>query len=72
MKTATLIELPPLTKLCKEDDSADSLYFVIQGELVASYTFTQTAKQAQFLGKKFMNSNADGLFKGLDTINLVK
>ena len=41
VKTASLIELPPLTRLCKEDDKADSLYFVIQGELVASYTLNK-------------------------------
>lgn len=29
VKTAKLVELPPLQNLCKEDDESDSLYFVM-------------------------------------------
>lgn len=58
--------------LCHEGDDADCMYFVIQGELIATYTLAAVDLHAQFFGKKSSTTNADGLIKALSTVKMVK
>ena len=52
VKFARVIEIPPLSKIFKEGDDADTLYFVAQGSLVTTYTLTEKDHKAVFFGKK--------------------
>ena len=72
LKSAKLIVLPPKKRLCKEGDDADCMYFVSQGDLVATYTLAATDKHAQYFGRKNKNSNADGLIKVISDVNMIK
>ena len=52
IKYAQVVSKPRLTRIFSESDDADSLYFVVQGTLVATYNLTENDRKAVLLGKK--------------------
>lgn len=71
-KSCKLRVVDPLKPLYKAKEDANSMFFVIQGALVASYKLQSKDRRAIYLNKSHATKNADGVFKSLMVIQKLK
>ena len=62
---AKLVTVEPMTNVFNEGDLADTMYLVMQGSLIVTYSWTEGDEAALYWGHKQKDINPDGFIKGL-------
>ena len=62
---AKLVPVEPMTNVYNEGELADTMFLVMQGSLVVTYSWTEGDEAALYWGHKQKDINPDGYIKGL-------